>query len=371
MMVCQMVPRLTATRSRCVTPSSTSIWASIVVVCLGSWSWGMGPAEKVELVPLMLPRTLFADSVCAVSIRLRSQEYRAGKLVWQLAGGSRTLFSGEVAATIEANSESIVPIRIPIPPVRDGVGLETRLQLQYSSATGHSQSFQQSLWILSRNPFIGKSQWLEKLNITLFDPQGRTRASFESAGIPFRQVREVAALKNVESGIVVVGEGVSLNVYASLWDALTTLAERGLQAICFAPSEGRVDLPGTRSSVGRKPSSIALRHSDVILEFDKRLDWRAWSKDARLSVGGLDIDTSRGQVVGEFVLNDSSWPWIEVRYSQESGGVISNEPKTQDTYGAAISSAGRLIVCGFGVVEFWDSNPSSRYFLTSLFEALD
>jgi hypothetical protein len=63
-------------------------------------------------------------------------------------------------------------------------------------------------------------------------------------------------------------------------------------------------------------------------------------------VSRLAIKNERDQVVAEIGRGNRGWPWLDVRYP---------------------APRGRLFVCGFGIVRYWEAGPAPRYLLAELF----
>ena len=103
------------------------------------------------------------------------------------------------------------------------------LQLKVSFRVGEEKKpaaeLTLDLWLFHDNPFVDREKSLETLTIQLFDPPGDTAAALEKLKIPFKPVANVDALPDVVQGVVLIGEGVSLNDYRSLPKCFATLAD--------------------------------------------------------------------------------------------------------------------------------------------------
>ena len=58
----------------------------------------------------------------------------------------------------------------------------------------------------------------------------------------------------------------------------------------------------------------------------------------------------RGSVVGKVDSGDGGWPWIEMNYAERRG---------------------KIVICGFGIIEKWAAGPTPRYMFVKLLESLD
>jgi hypothetical protein len=208
--------------------------------------------------------------------------------------------------------------------------------------------------IFSRNPFAGRSEWIESVRITLFDPDGETAEAFQETGIPFAHVRRTAVLAELSEGLLIVGEGVSFEEYRGLPETVARVAASGVPVLCLAPAEGALAMPGTGDSEQSRPTRMSLRREDVIRELDKQLDSVAWPPDGRIVASRMGIQASRQGVVLEVLADgaagsEAAWPWIEVRY-----------PKNNSS----------LLFCGFPIIRQWEAGPAPRFLLARIIERL-
>lgn len=300
--------------------------------------------EAVRLTPHNEPSAVFGDSETTLTYTIRREGSFDGTLAWVHSAGRRTIARGELPVT-DADQFAI---RLRIPPVRETVAFETTLTVVLQPRGGGRAvaSHSRSLWIFPQDPFAGRSEWLASLDITLFDPEGPTRDVLNASKIPFREVRHVDALDQVDGGVVIVGEGCSWRAFRGLGDLLPQVAAKGVAVLCLAPAEGSFVLPGSGGSDSPRPDAVALGRTDLIAKRDKRLDAAAWNGAGELVASRLAIVSSRSGVTAEVSDDRAGWSWLEFDYANK----------------------GRWIVCGFGVIEHWDASPNARFFLANLLE---
>jgi hypothetical protein len=301
-------------------------------------------ADAVELKPFNEPSAVFSESEATFTYAVAPPERFDGTLAWTHSVGPRTLARGEAPVTKSGD----YAIRVKIPPVRDGIALATTLTTALQPRGGGTAlaSHSRSVWIFPEDPFSGRTQWLKSLGITLFDPVGDTRDAFEGLKIPFRQVRDTAALEHVDGGVVIVGEGISWGNFRSLGEVLPAVAAKGIPVLCLAPTDGGLVFPGSQEADTPAPSGIAFRREDLIRKRDKRLDGAAWTHRGELVFSRMALAGGRNLVIVEVNPDETGWPWLEFDYA----------------------SHGKLIVSGFGVIKHWDASPNARYFLADLLE---
>ena len=233
--------------------------------------------------------------------------------------------------------------------MKEGVIIAARLSVDlYAGGGGRSVAgHERRLWIFPEDPFALQTEWLEGLEIALFDPEGDTAERFEAAKIPLKRVHNVAALETTAGGVLIIGEGVSLDEHRSLPEEMMRTAAGGVPVVCLALSSGELPMPGTAGADLPVPARVVLGRQDAITTLDKRLDAAAWPPDGEVVASTLSITSKRYRVVGEVGEAKDGWSWIEVRY-----------PKPGAT----------LLICGFSVVEHWDAGPAPRYLLARMLE---
>lgn len=306
---------------------------------------------RVTLEPEEKWLGVLGDSEVKFHYTVRATETLEGQVNWSLSVNRRTINRGHAVLTVgpEKPARATLPLRIP--PVKDGVILEAQLTVAaYASADSKPAAVQSKpVEIFAPDPFADRGQWLRGLGITLFDPEKKTADRFDKAHIPFKFTGNTSMLDQLNEGLLVVGEGTAWRDYPSLGESVVKAASRGVPVLCLAPGEGTLALPGAEAANLPVPAAVTLRQEDVIRQFDKRLDWLAWPPNGEITVSRLAIKSDRDQVVAEIGRGNRGWPWLDVRY-----------PAPQ----------GRLFVCGFGIVRYWEAGPAPRYLLAELLARL-
>ena len=295
---------------------------------------------------------VFADSNVALQYVIAAEKSLDARLGWRFIIDQRTVGRGEIPVKIQPGGPVITTVRLRIPHVKEGVIVEGQLEVAVSigGTSRAAADHVRPLRIFPRNPFVDQSKRLEAAKITLFDPQRDTGRVFEKMGIPFSETGNVDSLKNRHGGILVIGEGTSFADYRGLPKIMVEAAARGVAVLCLAPSGGEMALPGTEGVELPQPKSLTLRRSDVIRDLDKRLDATAWPADAQVVATSLALKSDRDRLVAEVVEGAAGWPWIEADFPAKRG---------------------KLVVCGFGIVQNFDVGPTPRFLLARLIEYLD
>lgn len=305
------------------------------------------PAAVVKIAPIAATRSVFGDREVEFKVRVTAPRAIEGRAVWRLALGTATVKAGEVALAAGPDAPATVALKLPIPPVKDGVVLHTRLTVSATDAKGAAvATFEQDLWVFPTNPFADRATWLKSLKLSLYDPAGATAKVLTAADVPFDAVRDVDNLAGVKEGVLVVGEGVSFAEEKGLAAALEKLVAGGVVVLCLAPSAGEIVVPGLGGPAGGV-RELSFRQ-DVVSRLDKRLDPDG-GPGGKAVASSLVVKPAGEGVVAEVTPGAAGWAWVEGRYDPGKG---------------------RLAVCGLAVVAKWEAGPTPRYLLARMLEHL-
>ena len=292
---------------------------------------------------------VFGETNAKMRFDVTSTVALAAVVRWSYSANGRTIANGESMANAEPGQSTEVVVPLQFPAVKDAVIFTTKLSLSVSERNVEPPlaTITTPIWIFPRDPFLDRSRWLQQLEITLFDPVGDTAQVFTDASIPFMQTRNLATLSELNRGLLVIGEGVSLTNNRSLSAALYSAAARGLPVLCLAPSDGVFAVPGADVDA-TIPQFVTFRRGDVISELDKRLDAKQWLPAREPVTSGLRYHIDRNRMVLEVSDSAQGWPWLETKYN--------------DT--------GVFVICGFGIIKHWHDGPTPRFLLTRILEHL-
>ena len=292
---------------------------------------------------------VFGGKEAVFHVLINAREATQARVVWRYSAGTKTIASQERELNVEPGRPGNAEILLPVPEVKEGVILDTTLSVSFfENGAAHATAQQEkTLWIFPPNPFAGRTEWLKKLDIRLFDPEKKTADLFEKAGIPFQRVANVDALADVKDGIIIVGEGISFNDFKGLAGLLFKAAARGVPVLCLAPIGGTFNLPGTGESEMPVPSSMSYQRNEIITRLDKRLDAIAWPPDGAIALTTTAIQGARGAVVGEVKKGSANWPWLETSFND---------------------SRGKFVLCHFAIIEKWESGPAPGFLFGKLLE---
>lgn len=319
--------------------------ATAVVTTFLTWP-AAGAEPAAELTCREQWSTFFGGRPITRHFTVRSEEPVDGRILWSHSGEGRTIARGELAANLDRGGESEFAIGLRLPEVRQGVVFDTQLDVLLVDRQNRVLARAgRIVRLFPSDPFVDRRDWLRGLGIVLYDPNGKTQAVFKAHDLPHRLVGTTSALTGMTRGMVVIGEGVSMEDRRSLPEALFRLAAGGVSVLCLAPEDGDFPFPGNGDGEAQ-PCRVVLCGGEVIHELDKRLDADAWPPGGRVAATGLQLSTSRHGVLLSVGPDPRSWPWLEVVYPQ----------------------GGRLIVCGFGIVEHWNAGPTPRWLLLRILE---
>ncbi|MEW4453504.1 hypothetical protein AB1L30_12590 [Bremerella sp. JC817] len=290
----------------------------------------------------------FAETTAPLRFQFHATKAFAGRVLWQYAIGSRTVTRIEEALELNAGETSTIELTVSLPQVRNRTILESEITAVIVDAAGNElTSSKQAVYLFPKDPYVARREWLKSLDIQLFDPEGKTAKRFESDEIPFNRITNANTLDNLESGILIVGHGVSLKKQRALVGSMLTLAARGVQIVVLAPSDGTLDYP-TPQDVTRL-SKITFQNRQVISQLDKRFDPEFDRVDANENQpGGLELTSVRGALKLEVVEDASDWCWWQ----------------------ASFESGGSCTICCIDLETTWESAPTARFLFASILEEL-
>lgn len=325
----------------------TKIWPCIILIVSALDL----PAEekKSEFLEQEKWSNVFGGREFTLHFVLSVPQQFTGKVCWQYVSNGRTIARGERGVAITAGRPEPVEIRLEAPPVKDGVVWQTTLSVSAMEQGSQKEiaKSEKTLWVFCEDPFAFNREWLKNLNVTLFDPDGKTTGIFKKAGMPFRETRNVSVLSEIKEGMIVVAEGISFREYRGLSEAMLNAAARGVPVLCLGAAGGEIQVPGIGESALPQPARVVLRKNDIIRTLDKRLDASSWCPGDRAVVSSLMLRGERGAVTGEVTLNENGWPWVELAFDKKGE---------------------TLVICGFGLVKSWEASPTPRYLLVRLLE---
>ncbi|QDU76771.1 hypothetical protein Pan97_38280 [Bremerella volcania] len=321
----------------------------LVVVCLAGLSGVVRAAEEDESIATIAPVSqrsdFFGEQQATLSFQCVSEKPVQGKILWQYSAGARTLARGEDAIELAAGRPNVFELPIEFPPVREGVIFET--QMVVTIIDGDNETLAQythPIWLFPKDPYTDRREWLEQLDIHLYDPEDTTAKLLEEAKIPHTRITNSNVLADFEGGILLVGSGTSLRKNRGLTDSLITMAERGVRVLCLAPVDGEFPWP-TREEFPQL-ANVQFSSNEVIRDLDKRLnpDFDVLAEQRF----GVVLESRRGQLRVNLSEARAAWPWWQVRFTNH----------------------GTCILCCFDMIPTWDTSPTPRFLLANLLEKL-
>jgi hypothetical protein len=299
-------------------------------------------AADVTIHPLQHQTNEFSGREIKREFRVASDKPLVGRLVWRLSTQQRTLARGEQAIRVESQFDD-VSVRLRVDSLRDEVVLPTTLTVAVLVGQDELAHEEFRLSFFAVDPYRTRDEWLKSLNITLFDPVGRTEKTFTDATLPFTATRNLTTIRRMKQGTLVIGTGISLRDHRGLGKAALTAAAQGTHVLWLAPTEVAYPIESLESA-----DDLAFADAKIIQRIDKRFDALTWSKDKGVVAARLRLQSVGQRIVVE--AGDEGWPWMEARWSKTNG---------------------HFIVCGFSIVDCWDDNPTPRYLLLRLFQRLE
>jgi len=295
--------------------------------------------------------TVFADRAVSFHVLVGVKRDFRGRIGWRFSFRERTLARGELSVDLRAGTEVKNEIRFDAPQIKEGAVLDAALTVGFLDGQPSERLpvVTKRIWIFGEDPFLDRRERLKELRMTLFDPERKTLDLLNECKVPCRQISDLDALPETETGLFVVGEGLSLKDYRGLAGAMLSAASRGIPVLCLAPTEGTFPLPGGEDRTRLGLRRLTFGGPEVIGSLDKRLDWRGWPSDGAIFTHSMRLIGERGPVTAEVTPGTDGWSWLELDFGREPG---------------------RLVVCEFRIVDKWDCGPTPRFLFARLLEYL-
>ncbi len=327
----------------------------IVFSCAATWSTAFAQqrSDISAIVPVESWTNVFAGKEpnathdVDVRFRIRGRVPTNGRVAWSLYVDNAAIQRQEIALGPKTET---VKITLRLPYVREGVVMDGKLVV---ALIGEGQpiaaaTLSKPLHIYPYQPFYQRTQWLKNLNIMLYDPGAHTGRCLRDLAVPFNEVRDAAALAGLKSGLLIIGEGAALEEERELPALLNMLAAKGLPVLCLAPKSGSMPIPEAKAAAPLSPMHLIFANAEIIRRFDKRLDSDGWANSGTVIASAMALKAGDGAVVAEVSDGSTGWPWLEISYP----------------------AAGRLVICGFSLVDHWDAGPTPRFLFARILESM-
>lgn len=331
----------------------TLAWRAVRTLLLTTCLAAASAAETAALALRDDWTGFFGGAEAALHVALPADQAANGsRLAWALMVEQRAIARGEQTLADTAAGQAGCDLRVALPTVKEGVVMPVTLTLALLPPAGPetpAATLSRTLWLFPADPFAGRLDALRAQRLRVVDPEGAMREILRAAGVPYEAIRDPNAIDGQAPGTLIVAPGVSLASHRGLWPLLVGLAARGHRVLWLSPAGGVAPLPGLGAETDLPaPMSVSFRGSDVIADLDKRLDATAWPPAGSPVSARLRLKADRGRVLGEFGSGPDGWPWVAMDFPGQ----------------------GRLVVCGFAVIERWEAGPTPRFLLARILDWL-
>lgn len=271
----------------------------------------------------------FAGATCIVRVSTPA----AGKprnIVWLLTSESRTLAQGNTVLKPVENMAADSTFEFQTPEVVNGVVLDVILSCHLD---GSGTDVVLPLRLRGPNPFEHVRETLEKHEIALFDPVGKTAEALRGMEVT---VQSVTTLQEVDKApLVILGEGVEWN--DRLAERADELARQGKLMLVLRPhDESAWPLKLSAENLSQW-KCVSLAESGLV---PQKLDILFWGTDANTKAGWeLKISRQKLQLVPQ------------------------NGPQVWQIAEYQTVNQGRCLFAGFPLIAHWDSSPVPRELL--------
>ncbi|MEX1233118.1 MAG: hypothetical protein WEB58_22905 [Planctomycetaceae bacterium] len=280
---------------------------------------------------------LFAGQEVKLPIRFSSRVAEGDRVGWAASIEGRVIARREETLRADPDHPGQFLLTFPLPEGEP----KTVIAASVTIAAAENEAMTKPLWIFPRDPFADNPPFAAETDAALFDPVGDTANRFEAAKLKFNAIENLDAIEQMTPELLIIGEGVNFREHRALPDLLVRTAARGGHVLCLAPARGSFVLPEPDAGTSGGLEALHLRKSNVIADFDKRLDFLNWPGEGSVARSSLTLAGKGGPLTVDVVDGDGEWPWLEAEFA---GG-------------------GRLIVCGFALIKRWDDGPAPRHIL--------
>ena len=332
---------------RTLTCRSAAYAVAVLAVTAGPASAADDPAD-VTITAVQSWAGVFGGREVERSYRVAATRPVTGRVTLRFAVGPRTALAREFPLAARPGQPDTITVKLPVPPVKDGIVFPAAVRVAAVEAGGTEPvaTLGQDLWVYPDDPFAGRAAWLKGLGIIVYDPPGATAQLLTRLDVPFEERHTPAALTEVDSGVLLVGEGTTFGQEPGLADVLAAAAVRGAVVVVLAPASGRVTIPGVGSPADGIDGVTFTR--DIVRTLGKRLDPAGWPSDGTRATATLTVNAADGTIGGEVSAGPTGWPWVEAKCGR----------------------TGRWAFCGYPVIARWDAGPAPRFFLARVLESL-
>lgn len=303
--------------------------------------------------------SLLADSDVTWHVRREAAAPAGARLDWSVTANQRTVARGQATWQAGDAESSVALIKWTAPSVKDEVIVPVQCHLSLVAGERTIAATSRAAWIFPRDPFATRRAWLQSLDLVLIASDVETRRELETAGVPHRAISGATAVDRLRREILIVSDRASPAERRAPAAAIEAFVRRGGRCLWIAPSPGTrlfaADSEGGEEREGAERPTwerLNLRRRGVVLEFDKRLDPDTW-REATSGTTSLRIASRRGAGGASTQFWEASdardgWPWLD----------------------AATSDGGRLIACGFPLLNDWNQGATPRYLFARILQSL-
>jgi hypothetical protein len=154
-----------------------------------------------------------------------------------------------------------------LPEMKAGVRLPAELRIEARSKGKAIATLRQPIGLYSPAPLAQRVTWAESLQIRLLDPDSDSAGALDSIALPSTRFTNSRGLLD-EPGLIILAEGLNLDVYRYLTKDLIAACQQGRQVLCLSPSDGKWPLAGL-ADAPELPTAIDFRGPEHLRDLHK------------------------------------------------------------------------------------------------------
>jgi len=224
-------------------------------------------------------------------------------------------------------------LRIPVPPLRNGVEMTLELRAALRPQGGVPSELREQFRVMSPEAFSAADRVRLARSLYIVDPAGELGKCLAGCGVTPQVARDPHRLATDKAGILLLAPGAQL-ARRGLGDALVRLAKGGWRVVVVEPAAGFLAFPpADRFFIGTEA---------VVPRLGKWLRPRFGTRK-----GGLALATRRDRVALETGAESKHFCWAELEYA----------------------SGGSMVFIALPIVSAWADEPTPRYVLRAVLAA--
>lgn len=275
------------------------------------------------------PQTFYSDR--EIFIKISSSGLSGKSLQWRLIYTGATVSAGEVIIP----DSGIAEIKLSFPKLASGIVATAELACYAEPAKLQKQIF----FFSDDDIFSNRKESVGNLGIGVFQPDeksGNIVKLLETLGVRSSPISSISDY----NGKIIIVSGLDFSENPGLFETLLDKCRDGSKVLILAPASGIIPLKDNEIS------RLLLADTDIIRDYNPKFDDKTWNGKAIFGTSLKTVPLDDGIAI-ELVPHKTRFQFCEISRKY---------------------SPGKIIICGFNLIELADESPSAGYLLKELIE---